>query len=295
MGIDRRGWLKAMGAASATVVAVPGRASAAPRGAKPVPDDQAYGLLYDTTLCIGCQACVVACRLSNGDTKEGAAHALAINLDADTRNIIYSTRDERGEFNAYVKRQCMHCIEPACATACMFGGLKKDEHGRVWWNGDLCVGCRYCQIACPFNIPRFEWDSANPEIVKCELCRHREEGPACAEVCPREAVISGTREQLLEVARERMAADPARYVPRIYGETDAGGTQCLYLSHVPFEELGLPELGTRPLPDYADQVHGLIWKGALVPTALYAFLGLAVFRNNRSHAGADQQHRGADA
>ena len=285
MGIDRRGWLKAMGAASATAAALPGRASAAE--AEHLSDEEAYGLLYDTTLCIGCQACVAACREANGDEKEGP-HAIANNLDADTRNIIYAARKDEPDgddvgFLSYMKRQCMHCAEPACATACMFGGLQKDEHGRVWWNGSLCVGCRYCQIACPFEIPRFEWDSANPAIVKCELCRHREEGPACAEVCPRDAVIFGTRAELLAVARQRMEENPGRYIDRIYGETDAGGTQCLYISHVPFEDLGLPELGERPLPDYSDQVHGLIWKGAVIPSALYALLGLAVFRSNRSH------------
>ena len=283
MGIDRRTWLKALGGAAA-VAAVPGRA-AAERGGGHLTDEETLGLLYDTTKCVGCQACVVACRSANGDEKEGP-HALAVNLDADTRNIISAAReDESGGFASYVKRQCMHCLEPACASACMFGGLKKDEHGRVWWNGDLCVGCRYCQIACPFNIPRFEWDSVNPRIVKCELCRHREEGPACAEVCPVGAVITGTRAELLQEARRRLAEHPDRYVPRIYGETEAGGTQCLYLSHVPFEELGLPELGVRPLPDYTEQVHGLIWKGALIPTALYGLLGLAVFRSNRAHNG----------
>ncbi len=279
MGIDRRDWLKAMGGAAA-VVALPGRAAASEPAL--LSDEVAYGLLYDTTLCIGCQACVVACRQANGDEKEGP-HAAAQNLDSETRNIIYAARDESGDFLSYMKRQCMHCAEPACASACMFGGLKKDEHGRVWWNGDLCVGCRYCQIACPFGVPRFEWDSANPEIVKCELCRHRDEGPACAEVCPRGAVITGTRSELLREARRRLADHPERYVPRIYGETDAGGTQCLYLSHVPFEDLGLPAVGDRPLPDYTEQVHGLIWKGAVIPSALYAILGLAVFRNNRAH------------
>lgn len=286
MGIDRRGWLKALGAASATVAALPGRAAAAEAGH--LSDDEAYGLLYDTTLCIGCQACVAACRVANGDEKPGP-HALATDLDADTRNIIYAARDARngGGFLAFMKRQCMHCAEPACASACMFGGLKKDEHGRVWWNEDLCVGCRYCQIACPFEVPRFEWDSVNPAIVKCELCRHRDEGPACAEVCPRDAVIFGTRTELLAEARRRMAAAPDRYIPRIYGETDAGGTQVLYISHVPFEALGLPEVGDRPLPDYTEQVHGLIWKGAVIPSAVYALLGLAVFRSNRSHGEVD--------
>ncbi len=281
MGIDRRGWLKAMGAAGAAVCGAPALAAASEAGH--LPDGEAWGLLYDTTLCIGCQACVSACREANGDVKAGP-HAVANNLDEDTRNVIYAIADgnDRRATATFMKKQCMHCLEPACASACMFGGLKKDEHGRVWWNADLCVGCRYCQIACPFNIPRFEWDDANPYIVKCELCRHREEGPACAEVCPREAVIFGTREELLVEARRRLEAHPDRYVNRIYGETEAGGTQCLYLSHVPFEQLGLPELGTRPLPDYTDEVHGLIWKGAVLPTALYGLLGLAVFRNTRT-------------
>ncbi len=68
----------------------------------------------------------------------------------------------------------MHCADPACVTACMFGGLRKDkETGIVWWLGTKCVGCRYCEIACPFHIPAFQWDGFNPKIVKCELCRER--------------------------------------------------------------------------------------------------------------------------
>ena len=287
MGIDRRKWLKTVGVGAATVAGVPTALSA--KEVEALSDDEAVGLLYDTTLCIGCQACVVACREANGDEKSGP-HAVAINLDQDTRKIIYAARSDEGGFLAYMKRQCMHCADPACVSACMFGSMRKDpERGQVWWKGDMCVGCRYCQIACPFGIPRFEWDSANPEIVKCELCRHRTvEGPACAEVCPRDAVITGTRAELLKEARRRLAEHPDRYVPRIYGEYEAGGTQNLYLSHVPFEDLGLPEVGERPLPDYTEKVHGLIWKGAVIPSALYALLGIAVFRSSRAHREGDE-------
>ena len=154
--------------------------------------------------------------------------------------------------------------DPACAGACMLGSLHKDEvTGIVAYDPDYCVGCRYCQMACPFNVPKFEFKKASPKIVKCELCRHRVkeaatvvggftryppgQGPACCEVCPRQAVIYGKRDELLADAKRRIAENPGRYSQdRVYGETEVGGTQVLYLSHVPFEKLGSPSSGTVP-------------------------------------------------
>jgi Fe-S-cluster-containing dehydrogenase component len=197
----------------------------------------------------------------------------------------------------------MHCVDPACAAACMLGSLKKDEiTGIVSYNPDYCVGCRFCMMSCPFNVPKFEFDSPTPDIVKCEMCRHRVndaatqtadgftryprgQGPACCEVCPREAVIYGTREELLAEARKRIADNPGRYhEDRIYGETEGGGTQVLYLSHVPFQKIGLPELGTDGVPKVAYAVQeGIYYKLPFVaPAALYAALVAVQFRNRRS-------------
>jgi Fe-S-cluster-containing dehydrogenase component len=286
MGINRRSALKLMASAGATAAAtaLPSRADAAPH-AVAAPD--AVGLLYDTTRCIGCQACVVTCTEVNGLSPDAGwsdgRYQAPMRLNANTQTIIQQY-DGAGQ-RSFMKRQCMHCIDPACVSACMLGALKKRERGIVSWNGDLCVGCRYCQIACPFNVPAFEWASANPRIVKCELCRERlAEGrePGCTEVCPREAVMFGTRDALLLEARRRLQENPDLYVPKIYGEHDGGGTQVLYLSHVPFDELGLPELGTDGVPEMVRNVQGTIYTGFIVPLALFGIVGAAVLRNTRA-------------
>jgi Fe-S-cluster-containing dehydrogenase component len=187
----------------------------------------------------------------------------------------------------------MHCVDPACVGACMIGAFQKREYGIVTWDGDRCIGCRYCQVACPYQIPKFEWESRTPHIVKCELCNHRlAEGkePGCTEVCPREAVIYGTREELLAEAHRRLEENPGRYVNKVYGEHDGGGTQCLYLSHIPFENLGLPDLGEESHPSLNRTVQHGIYQGFVAPVALYAVLGAVAFRNRRSQGkeGGDE-------
>ena len=205
----------------------------------------AVGLLYDTTRCIGCKTCVVACKEANdlpADNRQNPLHDAPTALNDRTKNIIKLYKGEDGR-SSYFKQQCMHCVDPACVGACMIGALQKREHGIVTWDSNRCIGCRYCQVACPFNIPKFEWESRTPRIIKCELCNHRlAEGkePACTEVCPREAVVYGTREELLAEAHRRIEENPGRYVEKVYGETDGGGTQCLVLSHVEFGEARAP-------------------------------------------------------
>jgi len=201
-----------------------------------------------------------------------------------------------------MKAQCMHCLDPACAAACMLGSLHKDDYtGVVSYDPTYCVGCRYCMMSCPFNVTKFEFDKAVPKIVKCELCRHRVQdepavvdgftrypkgqGPACCEVCPREAVIYGKRDELLTEAKRRIAKSPGKYVEdRVYGETDGGGTQVLYLSHVDFAAIGLPDLGNRGVPTVAYNVQeGIYYKVPFaIPVVLYGALAVAMWRNRRS-------------
>jgi Fe-S-cluster-containing dehydrogenase component len=300
MAVNRRALFKSVVATGAAVAAA--TAPAAARARRTAPPD-ALGMLYDTTRCIGCKACVVACAQANGLTPDtdyfAGLYQAPTDLNGQTKNVIklYS----EGPRRSYVKAQCMHCVDPACTNACMIGALKKKEHGIVAYDPNLCVGCRYCQMACPFNIPKFEWKSAAPKIVKCELCRHRSvgaslakaggfsrypkgNGPACCEVCPREAVIYGTREELLAEARRRMTERPEAYVPKIYGETDGGGTQVLYLSHVPFDKIGLPSLSDRAVPDVQRTIQHGIYQGFVAPIALYGVLGAVLWRNRRKSA-----------
>lgn len=300
MGISRRTLLKGLGTATAAA-ALPRTARAA-EGAPPIREPR-MGMLFDATLCIGCKTCMVACREANdvplpSDTTLWDAPT---DLSANAKNVIQLFQggpaaaggDGSVDRSCFVKRQCLHCVDPACVSACMLGSLqKRGVGGAVTWDPDLCVGCRYCQIACPFDVPKFEWESNAPKIVKCELCNHRlEEGgqPACTEVCPVGAVIYGEREALLQQAKARIAAAPRKYNPKVYGEHDAGGTQVLYLAphDVTFAELGLPDLGDEAMPERVRGVQGVIYKGFVAPVALYGILGAVVFRNHRQQAGKD--------
>jgi formate dehydrogenase beta subunit len=250
----------------------------------------ALGLLYDATRCVGCKSCMVACSQANDlkpDTRADGIHQAPAALNYFTKNIIKLYRTADGSDHSYFKQQCMHCIDPACMTACMFGGLRKDaDTGIVWWLGSKCVGCRYCEIACPFDIPGFQWDGFNPKIVKCELCRERlGKGlePGCTTVCPTQAVIYGRREDLLREARRRLAANPGRYFEnRVYGETDGGGTQVLYLSRIGFDKLGLPALGEDSIPERLKFQHK-IYKWLALPVALYAGMVAFAGKNFKEH------------
>lgn len=254
---------------------------------------EAVGLLYDSVRCIGCRACVTKCKEANDLPHDaapiaGAVYDAPLDLNATTKNIIRLARD--GSRTAFVKGGCMHCVDPACVNACMVSAMTKGPGGVVRYDPSLCVGDRYCQVACPFNIPKFEWTKAlTPKIVKCELCRHRKEGPACVEVCPRQAVVSGRTADLLAQAKRRIAANPSRYFPRVYGETDGGGTQCLYLAPagVSFDKLGLPDLGPEGVPQKAVSLQHGLYQGMVAPAVLYAALGFVVWRNRRSQQGKE--------
>jgi Fe-S-cluster-containing dehydrogenase component len=210
-----------------------------------------------------------------------------VDLSARAKTVIKLYHD--AGVQSYMKAQCMHCVDPACASACMLGALQKREFGVVTYEADYCIGCRYCEVACPFNVPKFEFEKAAPKIVKCELCKERlasGQEPACTEVCPRKAVVFGRRSELLKEAKRRIAESPGRYVARVYGETDAGGTQVLYLSQVPFDKLGLPALGDEPAPQLARTIQHGVYRDFVAPAALYAALGLAMIRNRRVNAQA---------
>ncbi len=284
MTMDRRTLLKGAAAVGAGA-AVSTAASAEASGVRPVAPPDAVGMLYDATKCIGCQACVIACKTANN--LPGNLYDPPKDLDGETKNIIKLYEGD-GE-KSYMKQQCMHCIDPGCVNACMIGAFKKREYGIVTWDPDRCIGCRYCQVACPYNIPKFEWDTAVPLIVKCELCNHmlaRGEEPGCCQACPKGAVIFGTYEELLAEARQRIADRPELYYPagdpQIFGDTEGGGTQVLYLANVDFEKLGLPELGDEGVAAQARNIQHGIYRGFIAPVALYGILGAVLWRNRRS-------------
>jgi Fe-S-cluster-containing dehydrogenase component len=171
--------------------------------------------------------------------------------DESHRTVVNAFNTSKGE--AFLKKQCMHCNEPACTVACLTQAMYKTKEGAVIWRGDKCMGCRYCMVSCPFDIPKFEYHSANPKIEKCNMCYGRlKEGkiPACVENCPAEALTFGTRRELIKEARKRINSNPEQYYDYIYGEHEAGGTEFLYLTGVPGNELGLnTSLQTKSYPE----------------------------------------------
>ncbi|MBI3892593.1 MAG: 4Fe-4S dicluster domain-containing protein [Candidatus Wallbacteria bacterium] len=200
------------------------------------------GLLIDATRCIGCQECVRACK---------AEHGLPEPIGPDLNSTTYTVVVKRA--GQYSRRLCMHCIDPTCVSVCPVAALRKQPGGQVTYDADACMGCRYCVFACPFNVPRYEWDKPRPVVAKSDLCvsrTSRGHQTACSWVCPMGATVSGPRSRMLAEARERIRLNPERYVDHVYGETEAGGTSVLILSGVPFDTAGYPrDVSQRPLPE----------------------------------------------
>lgn len=199
-------------------------------------------MLIDLTLCVGCNACQEACKTANG-LAEGEEKRLSATA--------YTALEEHD--GVYVRRMCQHCVEPTCVSVCPVGAFVKTEEGPVLYDEEKCIGCRYCMQACPFQVPRYEWRSTFPRVRKCVFCDSRiTQGlqPACAEACPAGATKFGDRDDLIQEALDRMKADPGKYVSRIYGRHEVGGTSILYITSVPFEQLGFKtDLQTTALPD----------------------------------------------
>jgi Fe-S-cluster-containing dehydrogenase component len=238
MTLNRKNFFKVLGVTAGSL-ALGRTLNAAPEETGKI---EFSGILYDSTKCAGCQTCESACAEANGlpAPTEAMQPGVIRNTDESHRTVVNTFNSSKGE--AYLKKQCMHCNDPACTAACLTQAMHKTKEGPVIWRGDKCMGCRYCMVSCPFDIPKFEYHSRNPKIEKCNMCYGRlTEGkiPACVENCPAEALIFGKRRDLIKEARKRISSNPEQYFDNIYGEHEAGGTGFLYLSAVPFGELGL--------------------------------------------------------
>jgi Fe-S-cluster-containing dehydrogenase component len=338
--LGRRDFLMGAGLAGATAVA-PSEASAlAPRDGSPIAREprerspQAVGILYDSTLCIGCKACVAACKVANEMPAETPALAgwnegtwdAAEELSGRTKNIIKVYRDGTAEVKdrekngfAFVKRHCLHCVDPSCVSVCPVAAMNKDRvTGIVTYDPSACIGCRYCVYACPFGVPQYDFNNPIGKINKCEFCNHlQKQGkiPACCDVCPTGASLFGKVTDLSQEIERRLAAAPGSsyafprgrlgddrppnqatiptYVKGVYGEREVGGTQVRYLSAVPFAKLGLEPLPSQSPASLAEGVQHTIYKWMIAP--IVAFVGLAWLvrrRVERLHDETPDSERG---
>ena len=243
--------------------------------------------LIDITKCIGCRACQVACKQWNDrggehtELEPSFGFQNPVTLSANTYTLItfHELPDENapgGLHYLFSMRRCLHCLEPACASACPTTALSRQPDGPVTYDANKCIGCRYCIWACPWGVPTAEWSSHAPKIQKCTHCADRSDQPvpvarngqslteeekknyrekivtpACVKACPADCLRFGTRDDMLQEARNRISGHPEKYVDHIYGEKEAGGTSVLYLSSVPFDKLGFPDVSDKPYPAFS--------------------------------------------
>ncbi len=280
-------------------------------------------VLVDTTKCMGCRGCQVACKQANdnpAETTEFFAKAGGYqnprDLSAKTFSLVTfnEVEDDRGGLKwIFARRQCMHCTDPACVSACIVGALSKTEDGATVYDESKCIGCRYCMLACPFGVPCLEWEKPIAFIRKCSFCTDRQhtEGlgevngaalgdetkvrmaaalsaPACVSSCATGALKFGERAELLREARERIRENPDRYVNHIYGETEVGGTAWLYLSAVPFDQIGFrTDLGDKSYPSYTKAANEAVAPAVLGVGALLG--GLYWYTNRRNRIAAENK------
>jgi len=208
------------------------------------------GILFDETLCVGCGSCYHACKEKNNLPKTNTDF-LKDHLSDNTYTVV-----EQYE-NMFVRKLCLHCNEPSCVSTCLVGALQKQSTGAVLYDGDKCIGCRYCMQACPHKIPRYEWSKTQPRVRKCTLCNDRISAgkiTACAEACPTEATLFGDIAKLKSIAQKRLNEHPKKYFQKIYGLDEAGGSHVLIIASVPFERLGLlTNLPKIPMPELTNR------------------------------------------
>ena len=226
------------------------------------PSSAEFAILTDTTLCTGCEECVRACKVVNHLGKDEFRRWNGAIDDLSATRFTTIVRQPGG---LSVRRQCRHCQSPACVSACIVGALQKTDEGPVIYDDSKCIGCRYCVLACPYGIPRFEWGKAIPYIRKCDFCYERITSgeldvPACVGSCPEKATIFGTRDEMIHEAKNRIAASPGKYwQDHVDGEFEVGGTSVLYLSDKPLDFLAWKtDLGDKPLPDLTEASMKLV-------------------------------------
>ena len=224
-------------------------------------------ILYDATLCIDCKQCEQACAEQN---KNPYTDAIGKEQRTSDHKFTYVADTYGGE--KYMRKLCMNCLDPTCVSVCPVGALVKHKEGPVSYNADACMGCRYCMVACPFGVPKYEWTKTIPRVRKCIMCPDRVlagKQTACAEACPTGATKCGDRDELIAEAKKRLTDKPADYYQRIYGMQEVGGTSVLYIAAVPFDKIGLKtEVPQEPLPALTWRALSLVPDVAMVGSTL---------------------------
>lgn len=268
------------------------------------------GVLVDMTRCVGCRSCEAACNkeqnLPEPDKAFDDYSVFDERLHGQHRRTtekaytVVNRYDQADGEKVYRKIQCNHCNEPACLTSCFVNAYTKTSEGAVTYNDKVCVGCRNCMVACPFNIPAFSYSSAfNPIIKKCIFCHETRlnngQTPACVEICPQQVMIFGKRQELIKVAHDRMRRNPGKYVETLYGDKEVGGTGWLYLSHVPFKEAGFNvSLQNEPIINNVKDFLAIVPMVLLIwPALLTGFHLLATKGKSHGH-GDDHSHDGQE-
>ena len=283
--MNRRKFLKS----AAVGVSISTLGTATVKGADKTLSDDRIGILVDTEACVGCRHCEWACRTAHSLPTEDLDSYADKEVfkefrrpDSKSLTVVNEFENEKNPLlPIHVKVQCMHCEKPACVSACIVGAFTKLEDGSVVWDDDKCIGCRYCMVACQFQIPTYDYDkSIDPHIRKCDFCYDRRKTgqlPACVNICPNEALIFGKRSDILKIAKDRIKRKPDIYVKHIYGEYELGGTSWMYIASKNFDELKMPVLGDKPAPGISESIQHGIFAYFIPPVTLYALLGLIMW------------------
>ncbi|MBK7105674.1 MAG: 4Fe-4S dicluster domain-containing protein [Ignavibacteriae bacterium] len=283
MSQNRRDFLKTIAVIGASGTAL---STVTPKKIKAAPENiisnERKGVLVDTTVCIGCRKCEWACKGAH-DIEQGNYEdyqndkSFETNRRPSAKSLTVVNQYFTEETPATIKLQCMHCDHPACVSACIVGAFTKVENGSVIWDTNKCIGCRYCMVACPFQVPSFEYEKAlDPKIAKCDFCYERTKVgklPACIEICPVEAMTYGKREDLILEAKRRIKNYPDRYYDHIFGEYEVGGTSWLYIAQKDLVSSVFPKLGNNPAPGVSESIQHGLFAYFVPPIAVYALLG----------------------
>lgn len=295
--LDRRDFFKT--AAFGVAVGAFGAKSA--KASEKILSDDRLGVLVDTTVCIGCRHCEWACKVAHNipttDLDSYSDNSVFKEYRRPDKTSLTVVNEFENEANSllpiHVKTQCMHCEHPACVSACIVGALTKLEDGSIVWDDDKCIGCRYCMVACQFQIPTYDYDkSIDPHIRKCDFCFERRKEnllPACVNICPNEVLLFGKRSEVLRIAKSRIKRKPDFYNNHIYGENEVGGTSWIYIASKNFDKLKMAPLSVNPPPGISESIQHGIFAYFVPPVTLFALLRIIMWVSTRLKGNQEEE------